>query len=66
MIKIIEGNIVSCACGCKFTYEKQDLLSVVLCPGYFFIHCPKCGEKIIFITEEKQEMQKITTLNEEN
>jgi hypothetical protein len=66
MINIIKDNsIVSCSCGCKFIYDKEDLKPLWPHPGYFYIICPKCSERTIFITEEKPLKQNITINNEE-
>ena len=57
MIKIIEfgtRTITECAeCGCKFSYEKEDIKGYKLYAGYPlavrepYIKCPQCGKEIV-------------------
>ena len=60
MIKIIEPGtrkIIKCTeCGCKFSYENDDIeghelyLVDLLLAGISYIECPQCGKKIILKT----------------
>ena len=59
MIKIIEpGTIAKCAeCGCKFSYEKEDiekdgiLLNNSVFLGKTCVVCPQCGKEIVLTTK---------------
>ena len=57
MIKIIEPGtrkIIKCTeCGCKFSYENEDIeghelyLVDLLLAGISYIECPQCGKEIV-------------------
>ena len=60
MIKIIEPGtrtVISCEyCGCKFSYEKEDiendglLANNLVFIGKTWVVCPQCGKEIVLKT----------------
>lgn len=47
-----ENRIIKCICGCKFEYEKEDImtdtsLAYITCPERYkrYVRCPECDAK---------------------
>lgn len=66
-MRIIENEVTTCkTCDTTFEFNKNELMVVPSYPCMTFIVCPHCGQQIIFVASDFEQVKNKIIMEEEN